>query len=133
MFKKTKKLFKSLTLGEWKKTDIKSFNDFYIVGIKGKKANKKDTLEPEFVKRIKFEIAVETGVKKKYITVSYVTLNFDDVSSSDADLNRITAYARVINGPSRFYIRAVEVADGHKTYREGKFKIAANINPQHLN
>ena len=129
---KIQKAFTKLTLNDWVKVNLGHYKDFYLIGIKGKKA-KKDIIDPEKLRTIKFEIAVETGLKKKFITVSYITLNFEDISSSDAEINKITGYTRYVNGPSRFYIRAVEVIDNSNTcYREGKLAVKINVNPQNL-
>ena len=126
---KIQKIFTKLTLNNWVKVDLGHYKDFYLIGIKSKKA-KKDIIDPEKLRKIKFEIAVETGLKKKFITVSYITINFEDISSSDAEINKITGYVRYVNGPSRFYIRAVEVIDNSNTcYREGKLAVKININP----
>ena len=125
-------VFKKLSLGKWEKVDLKGINSFYLVGIKNK-SHKKDILPSSEVKKIKFELAVDTGVKNKYITVGYLNLNFDDISSSDIELNKVTGYVRYINGPSKFFIRANEIIDSSNTsHKEGKVAITININPQNL-
>ena len=124
---------KKLTLNKWKEINLKNLNDFYLIAIKGNKKSKKDILDPKDVKKIKFEIAAETGVKNKYITVSYLNLNFDDISSSDIELNKITGYTKQVKGPSKFFIRIIEVIDNkNMSYKEGNLNIKVNINPQKL-
>ena len=130
---KITKVFKRLVLGKWEKVDLKNINSFYLIGIKNK-SHKKDIVDSAKVKKIKFELAVDTGVKNKYITVGYLNLNFDDTSSSDIELNKSTGYVRYINGPSKFFIRANDIIDASNvTYKEGKAAITININPQSLN
>lgn len=129
---KIQKIFTKLTLNDWVKVDLGHYKDFYLVGVKGKKA-KKDIIDPEKLRKIKFELAIETGLKKKFITVAYLTINFEDITSSDAETNKLTAYAKYAGGPSRFYIRAVEAVDNSNTcYREGKLAVKINVNPQNL-
>lgn len=124
--------FKKLEIDKWVKVDLKGKKDFYLIGIKNKKS-KKDLIDPAKIKKIKFEIALETGLKDKYITTSYIYLNFDDISSSNSEINSITGYTKYINGPSKFYIKAIEVVDDSSIcYKEGKVNISININPQTL-
>ena len=99
--------------------------DFYLIAIKGTKA-KNDTIDPANVKRIKFEIGVDSGIEGKPITVGYVALNFDEVTSSDADLNRITAFTRLVY-PTAFYIRVVSLYDA-KGEVKGKAVTSISIN-----
>lgn len=126
-----KTIFKKISIGEWEKVTTKDLNTFYLIGIRGKKA-KKDIIDPDAVKKIKFEIAVETGVKNKFITVAYTTINFEDISSSDVEINKATGYVRQVNMPSKFLIRAIEVIEGTTSHKEGKVAIKININSQHL-
>ena len=129
---KVLKIFKKLTLNKWKEVNLKSFNDFYLIGIKGK-GKKRDAVNAANIKKIKFEIAVETGIKNKHITVGYINLNFDDVSSSDIELNKITSYTKYMSGPSKFFIKANEIIDDTNTsYKEGKASVIINLNPQNL-
>ena len=134
MSKNITKIFKKkVSLNEWEKVNLGKFKDFYLIGIKGKKKSKKDILDPKDVKKLKFEIAVETGLKDKYITVSYLNLNFDDISSSNVELNKITGYTRHVGGPSKFFIRVIEAIDNTNTsHKEGKINIKLNINAQNL-
>lgn len=126
-----KTIFKKVSIGEWEKVNLKDLNTFYLIGIRGKKA-KKDIIDPDAVKKIKFEIAVETGNKNKFITVAYTTINFEDISSSDVEINKATGYVRQVNMPSKFLIRATEIIEGSTSHKEGKVAIKVNINSQHL-
>ena len=96
-----KKVLSNITLdGSWTKVDLKKYNDFYLIGVKKDKVNKKkDTLNKDCVKKIRFEVAIASGKKNKYLTVNYLTLNFNDMTSSDAELNTITALTKVMNFP----------------------------------
>ena len=77
------KLFKRVILNDgWKKVTLKKYNDFYLMAVKADKASRRDTLNKDCVRKIRFEVAVDSGRKGKYMTVNYITLNFNNLSSS---------------------------------------------------
>ena len=128
-----KKIFKSIKLNDsWKKVTLKKYNDFYLVAIKKEKDSKKDTLQKDCVRKIRFEVAVDSGKKGKYLTTNYITLNFNDLSSSDADFNKVTAITKVLNYPSTFYIKAIDMTGETSTATEGKTSIEIFVNELRL-
>ena len=128
-----KKIFKSIKLNDsWKKITLKKYNDFYLVAIKKEKDSKKDTLQKDCVKKIRFEVAVDSGKKGKYLTTNYITLNFNDLSSSDADFNKVTAITKVLNYPSTFYIKAIDMTGETSTAIDGSTSIEVFINELRL-
>ena len=129
-----KKVLSNITLdGSWTKVDLKKYNDFYLIGVKKDKVNKKkDTLNKDCVKKIRFEVAIASGKKNKYLTVNYLTLNFNDMTSSDAELNTITALTKVMNFPSSFYIRPVDMTGETSTVNEGRCAIEVYVNEMRL-
>lgn len=128
-----KKIFKSIKLNDsWKKVTLKKYNDFYLVAIKKEKDSKKDTLQKDCVRKIRFEVAVDSGKKGKYLTTNYITLNFNDLSSSDADFNKVTAITKVLNYPSTFYIKAIDMTGETSTATEGKTSIEIYVNELRL-
>lgn len=129
-----KKLLNAITLdGSWTRVNLKKYNDFYLVAIKKDKVNKKkDTLNKDCVKKIRFEVAIDSGKKNKYLTIGYLTANFNDLTSSDLELNSITALTKVTNYPSRFYIRAVDMTGELSTVDEGRCSIEVYINELRL-
>lgn len=128
-----KKIFKSIKLNDsWKKVTLKKYNDFYLVAIKKGKDSKKDTLQKDCVRKIRFEVAVDSGKKGKYLTTNYITLNFNDLSSSDADFNKVTAITKVLNYPSTFYIKAIDMTGETSTATEGKTSIEIFVNELRL-
>ena len=128
-----KKIFKSIKLNDsWKKITLKKHNDFYLVAIKKEKDSKKDTLQKDCVKKIRFEVAVDSGKKGKYLTTNYITLNFNDLSSSNADFNKITAITKVLNYPSTFYIKAIDMTGETSTAIDGRTSIEVFINELRL-
>lgn len=129
-----KKVLKNINLnGEWTKINLKKYNDFYLIGIKKDKINKKkDTLDKDCVKKIRFEVAIASGKKDKYLTVNYMTLNFSDTSSSDSELNNISALTKVTNYPSTFFIRAVDMTGESSIVNEGRCSIEVYINEMRL-
>lgn len=134
MKKSGKKILKNINLdGSWTKVNLKKYNDFYLIGMKKDKINKKkDTLDKDCVKKIRFEIAIDSGKKNKYLTVNYLTLNFNDLTSSDADLNSITALTKVMNFPSNFYIRAIDMTGETSTVNDGRCSIEVYVNEMRL-
>lgn len=118
--------------GKWTKVDLKKENDFYII-IRKNKAKKSDTVDPTTIQKVRFEIAIDSGVKNGPLTVNYINMNFNDITSSDIEVNKITAMMKYINFPSEFYIRAIEFYDGKTTIKEGKSSISVTINAQKLN
>ena len=103
-----------------------------LVAIKKNKDSKSDTLQKDCVKKIRFEVAVDSGKKGKYLTINYITLNFNDLSSSDVDFNKITAITKMLNYPSTFYIRAIDMTGETSTATEGKTSIEIYINELRL-
>lgn len=130
---KSKKVLKSINLdGTWTKINLKKFNDFYLIGLKKAKNSKKDTLDKDCVKKIRFEVAIASGKKNKYLTINYLTLNFADISSSDAELNTVSAITKVLNYPSSFYIKAVDMTGETSVVSEGRCSIEVFVNEMRL-
>ena len=128
-----KRIYKSIKLNDsWKKVSLKKHNDFYLVAIKKDMDAKSDTLQKDCVKKIRFEVAVDSGKKGKYLTTNYITLNFNDLSSSDADFNKVTAITKVLNYPSTFYIKAIDMTGETSTATEGKTSIEIFLNELRL-
>ena len=113
---------------EWVTVDMSSFNDCYAIAVK-ETAGKNDTIDPETIKIITFEIGIDSGIKNKPITISRFSLNFNELTSSDVETNKLTAFAKLSGLPSNFYIRPLSMDDGKKTITTGEVAIALNINP----
>lgn len=130
-----KTIFKKVNLNtDWIKVDLGKFDDFYIIGQRAKKSSKSDTVNKDNVKKIKFEVGVDSFNKKQPLTINYITLNFSDVSSSDVNTNNLTAIAKVLNYPSKFYMKPVEiVCNDNAVVKEGKTSIKIGINALKLN
>ena len=130
---KLKKIFKTIDLnGKWTKVSLQKYNDFYLTAIKADKEAKTDTLAKECVQKIRFEVAIESGKKGKPFTINYVTLNFNDISSSDVEVNKVTALTKVMNYPQTFYIRPIDMTGERSTVTEGKTSIAVYLNEAKL-
>ena len=127
---KVKNIYKVVDLNnKLTKVDIGNFKDFYLIGLKKNvKKLKKGMIDANEITKIRFEIGVASGVKKQPLTINYITMNFNDISSSDADMNKITALSKHTNFPSTFYIRPVEIWCGNESVKEGKSKIRVTIN-----
>lgn len=130
-----KTIFKKINLNtDWQKISLGKVNDFYIFAQRGKKDSKSDTIPKDSVVKIIFEVGIDSFSKKRPLTVNYITLNFNDISSSDEATNKITALLKVLHYPSKFYIRPIEIVDTQNTLKtEGKTSIRVGINALKLN
>ena len=109
------KVFDKIDLDKnpFREVNLKGANDFYLIGItKDKK-----------IKSVVFEVAIDSGVKGKPLHLPNIKLELDE------EINGV----RVLNHPSEFYIRPVQVTyeDGHDKAC-GKFDIEVNLNAQDL-
>lgn len=112
--------------------DLKTFNDFYIIAVK-EKETKRDTIKVDNVRKVRFEIAIDSGIKDKPLTIQYINLDFNDITSGNNEINKITAFQRLLNMPQNFYIKPVSVDDGQKEIKSGETSITININAMKLN
>ena len=121
------KILSKLTLGQWLKTDIGNSNYCYLIAVKGQK-KEKDTIDPKDVRRITFELGIDSGIKNEPLTIQRVNLNYNDVISTNSPLNGIAQGVRLQNVPNEFYIKAVSVDDGLKEITSGTVSIELNLN-----
>ena len=113
----------------WQKVSIDG-NDYYLIAIKEQK-KEKDDIDSSTVKRIRFEIAIDSGIKNKPLTIQYVNLDFSDMTSGNND--KITAFAKMVNQPKEFYIRPVSIMDDKlQEIRSGRVSISINVNSMDL-
>ena len=118
----------------WVKVNLGKYDDFYLFAEKSGKKHRSDTILTNRVRKIKFEVGVESFSKRKMLTTNYITLNFSDLSSSDLKLNEMTAIVKVLNYPTKFFIRPIEIImDDNAIVKEGKTSIKVGINPAKLN
>ena len=121
-------IIKKLKLNdEWLYVNLNNYNDFYLIAIKGNK-EKKDNINPSDVKKIKFEVGIESGIKNQPLTVDYISVNFDDTADSSNKLNKISAFARFLNFPNQFYIKPVALEVDSKNITTGEVAITVNVN-----
>ena len=118
-----------ITLGsDWSEIDLGSDHSFYLVGIKETKGTS-DTIDPIKVKRIGFELGIDAGVSQPLI-IGSLTLNFDEHTSRDKSLDISTAMVRMIDYPSNFKIRPIQIyTDDNVLHSEGITTIGLNIIP----
>ena len=110
----------------WTKVTL-THNDFYLIAIKEEKYET-DVIDSQDAKNLTFEIGIDSGIKDNPLTIQYVTIYFEDITSGDNELNKITGFTRLANFPDVFYIRPVSINDGTKNIREGEVSISVNIN-----
>lgn len=112
----------------WAKIDLGDLNSFYVIGIKEEKGSS-DTIDSKDVKILNFEIGIESGIQDTYLTTGYITLNFEEFTSTDSNINKLTAMTRCLNYPSIFYIRPTDIItyNGEKITK-GITSVNVNIN-----
>ncbi len=112
----------------WQLINLKTYNDCYLIGIKREK-NKKDLINSIDVQSIKFELGIESGIKDQPLTIQTISLNFNDMTSFNESLNEITAFTRILNIPSEFYIRPISITTkDSKEIKSGEVNITINVN-----
>ena len=95
--------------GTWIKVSVND-NSFYLIAIKEKaKKLKEKEIESNKVNKIYFELGIDSGIKDKPITINRISLDFNDETSEDTDINLITAFTRVQGLPKEFYIRPTKI------------------------
>ena len=117
---------------KWIDVDLGNFNDFYLITIK-EKADKKDTVKPEDILKVRFEIAIDSGIKDSPLSIQYINVDFNEMTSNDEALNKRTAFRKNMNFPSQFYIRAISFETKTGTVTAGETSILLNINCMKLN
>lgn len=100
----------------------------YLIAIKDPKTAT-DTFDINELKYITMDIGIDSGIKDKPITISRVKLNFNEETSSDADLNKKTAMTKVSQLPTDIYLRITSFADSVKEYKVGSMPVSINIAP----
>lgn len=111
----------------WQKVELKTTNNVYLIVAKNK-PNKKDTINCENVKKVRFEIAIDSGIKDKPLTIRYFNIDFDDITSGNNEINRTTGFVKLVDIPNKFYIRVSSLDDGFKSIKNGTTNITVNIN-----
>lgn len=111
----------------WQKVDLSKNNCCYLIAIKDK-ATKSDTIDVNSVRKIRFELGIDSGIKGKLLTVQYINLDFNDITSGNNEINKITAFTRLSNIPNEFYIRVSSIDDGQKEIKSGSTSISINVN-----
>ena len=115
----------------WIQVNLKEFNDCYIIAIKEEK-DKKDTIDPTSIRKIRFEMGIDCGIKGQPLTIQYFNLDFNDITSGDNALNKISAFTRLLNIPNNFYLKVRSLDDGAKEIKSGVTSIALYINSMNL-
>ena len=122
----------TITLGsDWHSVSLGSEHSFYLVGVKENKGSV-DTIDPLKVKRVSFELGIDAGVTQP-LFIGNLTLNFDEHTSSDKEIDNITSMVRAIGYPTDFKIRPIQIyTDDNKCHVEGTTTIGINIIPVSL-
>lgn len=105
--------------GTWTKVNLND-DGLYLIAIKEKaKKLKEKEIESNKVNKIYFEIGIDSGIKDKPITINRISLDFNDETSDNEDINSITAFTRVQGLPKEFYIRPTKIVTyDSKAYTE---------------
>lgn len=95
--------------GTWTKVNLND-DGLYLIAIKEKaKKLKEKEIESNKVNKIYFELGIDSGIKDKPITINRISLDFNDETSDNEDINSITAFTRVQGLPKEFYIRPIKI------------------------
>lgn len=116
--------------GSWAAVDLDTFTSTYVIALKDT-ISEEDTIDPADVQKITFELGIDSGLVDpiRPITIGRFTINFNDESSSDAEVNAITAFKLVKNIPTQFYIRPVSISTGDtEDETTGSTSIIINVN-----
>ena len=122
--------------GKWTQVTGDNTGTTFFIGAKdataktiSKLAKAEDFINPEDVTRIYLEVGVESGIDGKYLTVDHICLNFDEFSSDDEEVNKLTTFTTRQRFYKSFYIKPVKLVmkDG-KSYTAGKCAVSVNIN-----
>lgn len=115
----------------WVQIDLSNKHSAYLIAVKNPKTAQ-DTIDVDKVRRIMVELAIDSGITSKPITIQYVNFDFKDKTSSEADIDIRTAFVRLIGIPSIFYVRIVAIDDGLNEYKTGETAISFNLNAVEL-
>lgn len=127
------KIMNKITLGEWLETDLDNQSYAYLIAVKANDIQEGDVISPKEVKRIIFELGIESGVENEPLTIQRCSLNFSEEISPNNALNEIARGAKLVNVPGdKIYIRIVSVDDGKKEITSGSVNISININSMKL-
>lgn len=111
----------------WRKINLNKFNSFYLIAIK-ENDDPKDTIKASSIKKIRFEIGIDCGLKNQPLTIQYLNIDFNDMTSGNNEINKIAAFTRCMNLPMEFYIKIVSLDDGLREIKDGETSISININ-----
>lgn len=76
------------------------------------------------------EIGIDSGISNKPITIQRVKLDFSEETSSDKELNKITALTKVTQLPNSIYLRVVSFNSiNGDQYTKGSMPVGINITP----
>ena len=114
----------------WIKVNLND-DSFYLIAIKEKVKKLKDKeIESSKVDKIYFEVAIDSGIKDKPITINRIALDFKDETSEDENINSITAFNRFQGFPKEFYIRPTKIVtyDSAVYSKDAETAIAIKVN-----
>ena len=116
------KSWKQLTLGT-------NLHSVYLIAIKDTKVDG-DTIDADKITKLVFEIAIDSGISGKPVTIENVTLDFNTCTSSDEEISKITAFTRLLNLPSNISIRCIGIQTETEQLKEGFVSsIDINVSP----
>ena len=103
----------------------------YVIAIKEQPIGS-ETINVEDIVSIMFEIAIETGIEDKFITIKRACPNFNEITSSDEATNKATAFVQLLNLPTKFKIKASAINTKSSVFTTGTTSIDVNLNPLNL-
>lgn len=114
---------------DWESVELDTgLHTAYLIAIKGDKSDT-DVCDLDAVVAVTLEIGIESGVTNQYLTILRPTLYFNQFTSSNEEMNKKSAFVRLDNLPTEFYIKVLGVQTFDKSYHSGTLDISFNVNP----
>lgn len=123
-----KKILDNLTINsDWIKVSLEEYNNCYLIAIKDL-TETTGFIPSANIKRIRFEVGIDSGITNKPVTISYFNVNFEDITSGNNEVNKLTAFTRLTGFPNEFYLRVSSVQQDFDEVTSGKVAISLNVN-----
>lgn len=123
-----KKILDNLTINsDWIKVSLEEYNNCYLIAIKDL-TETTGFIPSANIKRIRFEVGIDSGITNKPVTISYFNVNFEDITSGNNEVNKLTAFTRLAGFPNEFYLRVSSVQQDFDEVTSGKVAISLNVN-----
>ncbi len=111
--------------GEWSEVTAVA-ESTYLIAVKDDISP--DTIDPKIVKRMNFEIGIDSGIDGHPVSIGRIALNFEDFTSFNEEINERTAFIKLTGVPVLFYIRPINIVTDKEVVTSGETNIKINVN-----